>query len=833
MITGKLYEYAYFPVTDMIAPDNPVDYEANNLGAPGSIPLSAFRKVVAAKTPISKGGVIDFENPFIGPNTFSGVEEIIEPGTQVNVRQLRAELADFSEVRIWLNKDKHYVEAGGDNLATVDGPGPVRDLGQGWTFNGQNEVPAQIAYNPGGRVPSSGIAAMGGTTSYAFDFSSGDKVVMAGLVYMSRANFQHGNPDNIDKLWAQATFSDGSTSETLASNNLQDVAGLFDNFFGFEAPDGLYITQIHVWCRGQNARAFTVIDDLSIVLEGDEATTYEITAVSSNEARGTVEGAGSYGDGTVATLTATAVEGFAFLGWAYADDPNMAIISSDATVDIPVTGPKDLMAIFVEPGVAAITNSTGATPSISIPLVDGVDTYEYVVDDVVQAIVTIDGAASAYPNGGIVTVNAVGQNGYGVRLLQVRNYYADGSRSGNTTIPGNSAKVLVDGDTKIRVITGKLYEYAYFPVADVIAPDNAVDFQADNLGAPGSIPLSAFNEILAVKTPLSLGGVIDFESPIIGPNTFSGVEEVIEPGTQVNVRQLRAELADFSEVKIWLNQDKHYVEAGGDNLATVDGPGPVRDLGQGWTFNGQNEVPAQIAYNPGGRVPSSGIAAMGGTTSYAFDFSSGDRVVMAGLVYMSRANFQHGNPDNIDKLWAKATYSDGSTSETLSSRNLQDVAGEYDNFFGFEAPAGLYITQLHVWCRGQNARAFTVIDDLAFILEGAETDSYEVSVAYDDTLGTVSGEATVIDGTNASLEAAANAGSSFFGWYYDGAPYAPFSTAATFETPVFGPKSLVAVFEEGSYGANPAMIDLLGRRAGRRCLGLRPSGCGMDGHGRW
>jgi hypothetical protein len=122
---------------------------------------------------------------------------------------------------------------------------------------------------------------MGGTTSYAFDFSSGDKVVMAGLVYMSRANFQHGNPDNIDKLWAQATFSDGSTSETLASNNLQDVAGLFDNFFGFEAPDGLYITQIHVWCRGQNARAFTVIDDLSIVLEGDEATTYEITAVSS------------------------------------------------------------------------------------------------------------------------------------------------------------------------------------------------------------------------------------------------------------------------------------------------------------------------------------------------------------------------------------------------------------------------------------------------------------------------------------------------------------------------------------------------------------------------
>ncbi|MCC5841954.1 MAG: hypothetical protein JJT96_17700 [Opitutales bacterium] len=97
-------------------------------------------------------------------------------------------------------------------------------------------------------------------------FSAADQLVAVGLSYLGRDNFQwfDNGGDRSPILYAQATFSDGSTALSQQFL-LQRPAGEYDVFVGFEAPGGLFITGLHLWHRGNNNRAFGSIDDLGLI----------------------------------------------------------------------------------------------------------------------------------------------------------------------------------------------------------------------------------------------------------------------------------------------------------------------------------------------------------------------------------------------------------------------------------------------------------------------------------------------------------------------------------------------------------------------------------------
>jgi hypothetical protein len=250
---------------------------------------------------------------------------------------------------------QHHIESGGrDNLADADGPGEISPR-ESLYYRGEFKGIFDYNINPGSnRTPTSGQGVLGGATSWDFAYDAEDKVVMTGVVFLSRGNFQMTNMDGNVTLWAQALYSDGTESVKLSSDKL-DAPGwggqggtLWDHFFGFEAPEGTYITGLRVWQRGGNNRSFTNLDDLVVVLEGDQE--YEVAAAAEPEAGGTVTGAGSFADGSTVTVEASAAEGETFFHWTYAQAPDV-IIGTQPTLSRPVHGPLSLVASFGQVGL--------------------------------------------------------------------------------------------------------------------------------------------------------------------------------------------------------------------------------------------------------------------------------------------------------------------------------------------------------------------------------------------------------------------------------------------------------------------------------------------------
>ncbi len=67
------------------------------------------------------------------------------------------------------------------------------------------------------------------------------------------------------------------------------------------------------------------------------ATTYAVTATSNNEAWGTVSGGGAYEEGTTATLTATAKEGYEFVKWSDNNTTNPRTITVNTAITLEAT----------------------------------------------------------------------------------------------------------------------------------------------------------------------------------------------------------------------------------------------------------------------------------------------------------------------------------------------------------------------------------------------------------------------------------------------------------------------------------------------------------------
>ncbi|MCC5806542.1 MAG: PEP-CTERM sorting domain-containing protein [Opitutales bacterium] len=256
--------HATFNTVAQFAADNPVNFEA----AGNTISAADFSGRVAAAHAAGQGGVISFENATVvntGSNTTIANVTMTGSGpvarTNLRAQNLIANLGTNGPSVTIGRGSQWYVEAGGSgNLGTVDGPGSPSSgdnhIDDEWFFE-FNENPAQ-------RLPASGSNVLGGPTSWDMTFDALDQILVVGLSYLGRDNFQWFSGQGTPTMYSQATFSDGSTA--LSQIGLeQQAAGDYDVFVGFEAPDGLFITDLHVWHRGVNNRAFGSIDDIGII----------------------------------------------------------------------------------------------------------------------------------------------------------------------------------------------------------------------------------------------------------------------------------------------------------------------------------------------------------------------------------------------------------------------------------------------------------------------------------------------------------------------------------------------------------------------------------------
>ena len=116
--------------------------------------------------------------------------------------------------------------------------------------------------------------------------------------------------------------------------------------------DGIYTTSNNrtyylYYNNGSFATSTTQQNNINFYVEGDCSTPepeYTVTVTVNPEESGTIEGAGTYTEGEVCILTATANEGYNFINWTEGGEE----VSTEATYSFEVTGDRTLVANFEE-----------------------------------------------------------------------------------------------------------------------------------------------------------------------------------------------------------------------------------------------------------------------------------------------------------------------------------------------------------------------------------------------------------------------------------------------------------------------------------------------------
>jgi hypothetical protein len=176
-----------------------------------------------------------------------------------------------------------------------------------------------------------------------------------------------------------------------------------------------------------NPRNVVVNEDMSFTATFEAIPTYTITAVSNNDAWGTVTGGGNYQEGTVITLVATANDGYHFVRWnddvttatrqvtVNANETYTAYFEVDADgIDDVVSG---TMSLYPNPATISVTLTVdGFEGMVNVELVDMNGRVVYTANSITSAM-TIDVSNLAK---GAYFVRVTGERQTAVRKLIVK-----------------------------------------------------------------------------------------------------------------------------------------------------------------------------------------------------------------------------------------------------------------------------------------------------------------------------------------------------------------------------------------------------------------------------
>ena len=214
-----------------------------------------------------------------------------------------------------------------------------------------------------------------GTQSLVANFTS----TLASYTVIASAN-----PTGGGTVSGMGTYEEGATCTLTATAN---TGYTFTNW-----TENGYIVSTNATCN------FTVTGNRSLVANFT-LNNYYIATLASPTVGGTVTGAGNYNYGNIATLTATANNGYSFLNWT----ENGNIVSTSADYSFTVTGTRNLVANF---SLNTYTVSAAANPSAG-GSVSGMGTFNY--GETVTLTATANEGytfASWTENGTIVSTNA-------------------------------------------------------------------------------------------------------------------------------------------------------------------------------------------------------------------------------------------------------------------------------------------------------------------------------------------------------------------------------------------------------------------------------------------
>ena len=113
----------------------------------------------------------------------------------------------------------------------------------------------------------------------------------------------------------------------------------------------------------ENPLSLTVTSDVTVVANF-KAIEHTVTATVNDPAMGSVEGAGVYNYGATATLTATANEGYEFVGWTVGENtltenPLTLTITSDVTVEATFAAVKYNVIVLINDSTMGIVEGAG------------------------------------------------------------------------------------------------------------------------------------------------------------------------------------------------------------------------------------------------------------------------------------------------------------------------------------------------------------------------------------------------------------------------------------------------------------------------------------------
>ncbi|MGC9452187.1 MAG: immunoglobulin domain-containing protein [Oceanipulchritudo sp.] len=233
-----------------------------------------------------------------------------------------------------------------------------------------------------------------------------------------------------------------------------------------------------------------------------------------------------------------------------------------------------------------------------------------------------------------------------------------------------------------------------------------------------SIPMIDFQNALSQAFDKGTGGIADFERANV--TVTSGLEWPVEESSVSTINQMVIALPE-KDIRVTLGENSH-VEGGcgdpapytytGKECANPDflNPAPSVEDGYGlWSIGANSKA-------------SSGENALGGFNSFDFDFNLADKLDKVALTYINWDNFQSHNGTKVwylkPNVRVRATYTNGSEEVVLLSTGFtQQTSEPYNTFFGFEAPEpGFFLKRLELFTKGNSARIWAGIDDLAVIV---------------------------------------------------------------------------------------------------------------------